>query len=202
MVEPDAASINTANIPPSYSSVNVDQIASPAVPEPTSSQIISPKELKETVAQAVTTYCGSEVFTGQLRETVRDEVHKQSSEASIPDLISLQKSSEAVDLTPKKEEEEEILSSPGFAVYCNSCTNNVKGTYYHCSICQEGDFDVCKICIQNNIHCQDTSHWLSKRELVGGKVTVSDTDFIRKTSPRICNGCAEGKKLGDFLWAV
>ncbi|KAI5805867.1 hypothetical protein EDC01DRAFT_640614 [Geopyxis carbonaria] len=191
LVESDTASINTTNIPPSYSSVNVDQITSP-VPEPVASQILSPKELKETVAKAVTSYCGSEVFTGQLRETVRDEVQKHSSEASIPDLISLQRSTESVDRKENEPPSTESPSSPEFAVYCNSCNNNIKGTYYHCSVCQEGDFDLCKICVGNNVHCHDTKHWLSKRDLISGKVTVSDTDFIRKTSALICNGCAEG----------
>lgn len=98
-----------------------------------------------------------------------------------------------------------------FSVYCNNCTSSVPDEHYHCSTCDDGDFDLCQACVDNGVLCGGDDHWMIKRFVKGGKVINSTTETIEpkvkasesKTTlvqpeeeyvaTRTCNCCIQGK---------
>ena len=99
-----------------------------------------------------------------------------------------------------------------FSVYCNNCEAAIPDEHYHCSTCDDGDFDLCQSCVENGNTCKDDGHWLIKRFVKNGKVINSTTETISpKPKPatseskttlvateeltaatRTCNSCIQG----------
>ena len=50
--------------------------------------------------------------------------------------------------------------------------------HYHCSICDAGDFDLCKSCVEDGKLCTGEGHWLVKRFIKDGKVISSTTERL------------------------
>jgi ankyrin repeat protein len=50
--------------------------------------------------------------------------------------------------------------------WCDVCILGIleKDTYYHCSVCIDGDFDICKECFAMKAHCLDKSHTISRND--------------------------------------
>lgn len=71
---------------------------------------------------------------------------------------------------------------PGFAICCNSCEETIPNAHYHCSTCDDGDFDLCQSCVDKGITCHGNDHWLIKRSLSNGQIINSLTEVI---SPKI-----------------
>lgn len=69
-----------------------------------------------------------------------------------------------------------------FAVCCNFCERNIPDTHYHCSICNDGDFDLCPSCHEQDITCNGDHHWLIKRTVSNGQIVNSTTETI---SPKL-----------------
>ncbi|KAF4339831.1 ZZ type zinc finger domain protein [Fusarium beomiforme] len=69
-------------------------------------------------------------------------------------------------------------SGPGFAVCCNSCEINIPDIHYHCSTCDDGDFDLCQSCVDQGITCHGRDHWLIKRSTIDGQLVQSTTETI------------------------
>ena len=67
-----------------------------------------------------------------------------------------------------------------FTVQCNNCNENIDNTHYHCSICDEGDYDLCPKCINFGVHCEVDNHFLIKRSIDHGRVVNSTME----TAPR------------------
>lgn len=65
-----------------------------------------------------------------------------------------------------------------FAVCCNSCDRTVPDAHYHCSSCDDGDFDLCQSCIDQGITCYSDNHWLIRRTIVNGAIVRSSTEKI------------------------
>ncbi|KAL6921795.1 hypothetical protein ACHAP8_010196 [Fusarium lateritium] len=65
-----------------------------------------------------------------------------------------------------------------FAVCCNSCEKNIPNVHYHCSTCDDGDFDLCQSCVDQGITCHGRDHWLIKRSTVDGLLVQSTTETI------------------------
>ncbi|KAJ6783965.1 hypothetical protein PWT90_05664 [Aphanocladium album] len=65
-----------------------------------------------------------------------------------------------------------------YAVSCNSCEKTVPDAHYHCSTCDDGDFDLCQSCIDQGITCYSDNHWLIKRSIVDGNIIKSSTEKI------------------------
>ncbi|KAG6036035.1 hypothetical protein E4U41_005831 [Claviceps citrina] len=65
-----------------------------------------------------------------------------------------------------------------FAVCCNSCENNIPDAHYHCSTCDDGDFDLCQSCVDQGITCYGDDHWLIKRSMRNGQIANSTTETI------------------------
>jgi ankyrin repeat protein len=55
-------------------------------------------------------------------------------------------------------------------MHCDICMSRIPdvGVYYHCRICNEGDFDICQECIASGAFCHDQSHKLIKETVKDG----------------------------------
>lgn len=91
-------------------------------------------------------------------------------------------------LGPTQDKEEDAATAfPGcrrqFTVCCNSCDQAVPDAHFHCSTCDDGDFDLCQDCVNQGITCYDESHWLIKRTIKDGQISNSTTHIAPKKSP-------------------
>lgn len=70
--------------------------------------------------------------------------------------------------------------SPGgaFCIDCNHCGGSVANEHYHCSICENGDYDLCLQCVGSGVTCKSDDHWLIKRFVNDGIVTNGTTETI------------------------
>lgn len=71
-------------------------------------------------------------------------------------------------------------SVPGssFTICCNNCDDAIPNVHWHCSSCDNGDFDLCVECVNKGVLCDSRDHWLIKRFVQNGKVTNSITEKI------------------------
>ncbi|KAG9228622.1 hypothetical protein BJ875DRAFT_489683 [Amylocarpus encephaloides] len=65
-----------------------------------------------------------------------------------------------------------------FSVYCNDCGNAIPDEHYHCSTCDDGDFDLCQNCVDDGVVCGGAGHWMIKRFVKNGKVINSVTERL------------------------
>ncbi|ORY57287.1 uncharacterized protein BCR38DRAFT_450101 [Pseudomassariella vexata] len=72
-------------------------------------------------------------------------------------------------------------------VCCNSCDRAVPDAHFHCSTCDDDDFDLCQDCVSQGIACYDDNHWLIKRTIKDGEITYSTTHVAPKTSRSTLN---------------
>ena len=73
-----------------------------------------------------------------------------------------------------------------FTVCCNNCSITVPDTHWHCSICEDGDYDICEECVSSGVHCGVEGHYLIKRFIKNGKVISSTTETVpKKPLPKI-----------------
>ncbi|KAK1770987.1 putative zz type zinc finger domain-containing protein-containing protein [Phialemonium atrogriseum] len=79
---------------------------------------------------------------------------------------------------------------PPYAVCCNSCDKTIPDAHYHCSTCDDGDFDLCQDCIDRGITCYSPDHWLLKRFVRNGVVVNSTTETI-SPKPKVPKPCWE-----------
>ncbi|EXJ67117.1 uncharacterized protein A1O5_09764 [Cladophialophora psammophila CBS 110553] len=68
--------------------------------------------------------------------------------------------------------------STSYTIDCNHCGMPVPDEHYHCGICEGGDFDLCKPCIDAGITCDGDEHWLLKRTIRNGIVVTSTTETL------------------------
>jgi next-to-BRCA1 protein 1 len=69
-------------------------------------------------------------------------------------------------------------AGPGFAVCCNHCEKPMPDAHYHCSTCDDGDFDLCINCVELGISCYSDEHWLIKRTISDGNIIASTTEKV------------------------
>jgi next-to-BRCA1 protein 1 len=69
-------------------------------------------------------------------------------------------------------------AGPGFAVCCNHCEKPMPDAHYHCSTCDDGDFDLCIACVERGISCYSDEHWLIKRAITDGHIVTSTTEKV------------------------
>ncbi|KAL1865276.1 hypothetical protein Plec18167_009471 [Paecilomyces lecythidis] len=65
-----------------------------------------------------------------------------------------------------------------FCIDCNNCGQSIPNEHYHCSICDDGDYDLCQQCVDAGVSCNGDDHWLIKRFVKDGTVTNSTTETI------------------------
>jgi next-to-BRCA1 protein 1 len=102
-----------------------------------------------------------------------------------------------------------------YSVYCNNCNDSIPDVHYHCSTCDDGDFDLCQTCVNDGVLCGSEDHWLIKRFVNNGKVINSTTETIAPkptfseskttlvtakepkvtTTTRTCNSCIQGQSI-------
>ncbi|KAA8905993.1 hypothetical protein FN846DRAFT_949516 [Sphaerosporella brunnea] len=187
------ASFNSSVLPPSYSTPYVNVIPNNASSASVSA-VVDPAQIDDAVAKAVSSYCSSTEFTAQLRDTVREEVSKEveKKQPDQNDLINLSKSTESSPLETKLAVDElmtSLANACAYAVYCNSCSDTIRGMHYHCEECDLGDFDLCEGCIAQGLHCYDRAHWLTKRNISNGQPVVQEVHFKAANNSRYCNAC-------------
>lgn len=68
--------------------------------------------------------------------------------------------------------------SCNWSVYCNVCDHPMANEHYHCTICDNGDYDLCQACVDDGHHCPDEGHWLIKRTVKDGRVVNSTTETV------------------------
>ena len=75
---------------------------------------------------------------------------------------------------------DQAFTVPGvaFTICCNNCDAGIPDAHWHCSICDDGDFDLCGKCVEKGILCDVEDHWLIKRIVKDGKVINSTTETI------------------------
>ncbi|KAK0727082.1 hypothetical protein B0T26DRAFT_737892 [Lasiosphaeria miniovina] len=81
-----------------------------------------------------------------------------------------------------------------YAVCCNTCERTIPDVHYHCSTCDDGDFDLCQECVGLGVTCHGNDHWLIKRFVKNGAVINSTTERIapksRAAKPPVTGGDA------------
>ncbi|KAL2152610.1 hypothetical protein VTH82DRAFT_5794 [Thermothelomyces myriococcoides] len=65
-----------------------------------------------------------------------------------------------------------------YAVCCNSCDQTIPDVHYHCSTCDDGDFDLCQKCVDFGVTCKGPNHWLIKRFVKNGIIINSTTERL------------------------
>lgn len=65
-----------------------------------------------------------------------------------------------------------------FTVCCNKCDKAVPNAHFHCSKCDDGDFDLCQECVNSGVTCNDETHWLIKRTIQDGEIKQSTTAIL------------------------
>lgn len=71
-----------------------------------------------------------------------------------------------------------------FCIDCNHCGRSIPNEHYHCSICDDGDYDLCLQCVEAGVACLDDEHWLIKRLVKDGQVTNSTTETVQPRKAR------------------
>ncbi|CAK3949349.1 ZZ-type zinc finger-containing [Lecanosticta acicola] len=135
---------------------------------------------------------GSGIF--QFREARASRQTLVNDEAPVPQPFTADRSSFFDKLAPASAQPQPSLAfrprepvlpavcrTAAWSVYCNACDKAMANEHYHCSICDDGDFDLCQECVSGGKLCPGTGHWLIKRFIKDGQVITSTTERI---SPR------------------
>ncbi|CAM1500967.1 Fc.00g101290.m01.CDS01 [Cosmosporella sp. VM-42] len=87
-----------------------------------------------------------------------------------------------------------------FAVCCNNCEKTIPDVHFHCSTCDDGDFDLCQGCVDEGITCYGDDHWLIKRTTINGRLVQSRTETIAPKRREKKEEPKTEKKMEDFKW--
>lgn len=117
-----------------------------------------------------------ETFAGAMRQTNIDALEALKAEEA-----------KSTPIPEPKEKETPVSGSrpsrrPPFTVCCNSCDRSIPDAHFHCSTCDDGDFDLCQNCVDQGITCYDDNHWLIKRTIKDGQITYSTTHVAPKSN--------------------
>ena len=118
-------------------------------------------------------------------------------------------------------ESQKVAMSSAFSVFCNRCDHPIPDAHWHCSICDDGDYDLCTTCVDKGLLCENHEHWMIKRFMRDGMVINSTTETLapkksveaeKKDIPgafttdikhepaanleRTCNSCVQGMSTG------
>ncbi|KAI0402551.1 hypothetical protein F4802DRAFT_608645 [Xylaria palmicola] len=122
----------------------------------------------------------------ELETNPLDALRRLVREANPQELPTTSRSSPPLIEEPEVKESEveglqDSIKRP-FTVCCNSCDRAVPEAHFHCSICDEGDFDLCQACVNNGISCYGDDHWLIRRTVVDGDIKCSTTHVAPKSN--------------------
>lgn len=170
-----------------------------------------------------------QTIAAQYVNTQGARLETQSEEAPVPHSFSARdhcRAERTGDLTGSipRRAQAPVAPSTGFFIYCNKCDTSIPDAHWHCSICDNGDFDLCLACVSHGITCNDSQHWLIKRTVNNGLVVSSTTETIHQKEKakvdepkivpgafvkpenvgeptdlsRTCNSCVQGMSLHDI----
>merc|ERR1712054_167998 len=130
----------------------------------------------------------SQAFAEHQREArrLREQISRTMSAMAVPSEPELKYTQTTPEdaTEPVAEEQEQpetatpFSASPRFAICCNSCHQQTSHIHYHCSTCEDGDFDLCMECVDSGVTCYSTEHWLIKRTMVDGNIVSSTTEKL------------------------
>lgn len=124
---------------------------------------------------------------GETTEVIKQETLKEGDdEAPVPRFFSARQhfyaeiESMARDRPNTLRSADQAFNVPGiaFTICCNNCDAGIPDAHWHCSICDDGDFDLCESCVAKGVLCDFEDHWLIKRFVKDGKVINSTTETI------------------------
>lgn len=118
-----------------------------------------------------------------IQSVLHDNACEESKETRSPEVASMQKSFEGLNVDrvamssalPPLAAQATVPSV--FKVYCNNCSVPIDDVHYHCTTCDDGDFDLCPACRDAGCTC-DGEHWLIKRTVHGGRYIHSTTEKL------------------------
>ena len=126
-------------------------------------------------------------YTEEPRQVIKDESVKEGDdEAPLPGFFNalhhfdVKTESMARDPPNPLRSADQAFTVPGvaFTICCNNCDTGIPDAHWHCSICDDGDFDLCSKCVEKGVLCDFEDHWLIRRFVKGGKVINSTTETI------------------------
>ncbi|KAI0386676.1 hypothetical protein F5Y04DRAFT_69576 [Hypomontagnella monticulosa] len=168
----------------------VDLLSSTAAPnvEPLISLEASEGKLPDITTRCPFSNTGSDMF--QVADLPQGVCTKAVAEPSVEAQKVPESQPEERPVFSKVEEDikkTEIMVCPAFpkrpfTVCCNSCDRPVPDSHFHCSTCDDGDFDLCQDCVNQGITCYGEGHWLIKRTIKDGQVNYSTTHVAPKSS--------------------
>ncbi|KAK9459366.1 uncharacterized protein V1516DRAFT_512607 [Lipomyces oligophaga] len=170
--------------------VTLADVVEPYTVEPVATQADNSSRLDSTLtADQIKELVKDEVrmATSVLRSSLVEDVLSQSMHmlhlnsavkaepVSVP-VAAVQEDVESTDLSAPKEESK-------VPVRCDKCMTLVSnGSFYHCKICQEGDFDLCETCVEKGFHCNNDSHYLVQMSVSKPILSVANTIYERVSS--------------------
>ncbi len=123
----------------------------------------------------------------EVTKAIKEELLKEDDdEAPLPEFFSARQhfyaeiESMARDHPNNLRSADQAFTIPGvaFTICCNNCDAGIPDAHWHCSICDNGDFDLCGSCVDKGVLCDFEDHWLIKRFVKDGKVINSTTETI------------------------
>ena len=74
---------------------------------------------------------------------------------------------------PSSEESSLLMKGPSSGINCDYClAANLQPPFFHCNICEHGDFDICQKCYDSGKHCLVNDHLLAEWKKTGNQVIV------------------------------
>ena len=84
----------------------------------------------------------------RMREVLCHEIAVELPPAQIKQILHLYKQDEA----------------PLHSIWCDACGSLTFDSHYHCYVCWDSDFDLCRCCVLRGVHCSDREHRLVERK--------------------------------------
>lgn len=160
-------------------------------PECSSSSVITKDSSSTTLAHLMRKTCANELVMKQRKAADMDSMQliEENIKAITDTIVEPPKSTTPVVKQNGEAKDAEVIGQQEFTkrpftVCCNSCERAVPEAHFHCSICDEGDFDLCPECVNRGITCYGDGHWLIKRTIVNGDIKCSSTHIAPKSAPK------------------
>jgi hypothetical protein len=100
-----------------------------------------------------------------------------------------------------------LLLILAMSIACDLCDRALcdEESFYHCSECSQGAFDVCKTCYSQGRRCKDSQHKLAHRRIRGDAIVEAEGgNLIRYSVFKNCPGCSwdrAGRPYEDTVFA-